>query len=76
MSRGMTWYDERDFIKFQTLPLRYYKMLKRLRLEEREEAYLGSSISPTFQPPLLSYLDLGMSITSLSLSMIRLELSL
>ena len=40
ISRGMTSYEESDFLKFQTLPLKDNKMLQRLRLEAREEAYL------------------------------------
>ena len=40
ISRGMTWYEERNFLMFQSLPTKYYKMLKHLRLEDREEAYL------------------------------------
>ena len=36
----MLWKEHQDFLFTQTLPLNYYKMLKRLPLEEREEAYL------------------------------------
>ena len=39
-SRAMLWKEEQDFTFYQTLPPTYYKMLKRLPLEERGEAYL------------------------------------
>ena len=40
ISRSMLWKETQDFLFTQTLPIQYYKMLKRLPLEEREEAYL------------------------------------
>ena len=40
ISRSMLWKETQDFLFTQTLPLQYSKMLKRLPLEEREEAYL------------------------------------
>ena len=40
ISRSILWKETQDFLFTQTLPLQYYKMLKRLLLEEREEAYL------------------------------------
>ena len=40
ISRAMLWREERDFLFYQTLPLNYYKMLKRLPPDEREAAYL------------------------------------
>ena len=40
ISRSMLWKETQDFLFTQTLPLQYYKMLKRLPSEEREKAYL------------------------------------
>ena len=71
MSRGMTWYEER---RFQTLPLKCYMMLKRLRLEEREEAYLCVVYKANI--PTAGPLSLAMSITSPSSCVTNWELSL
>ena len=40
MSKNLTWSYEHNFLQKQYLPLKIYKMLTRLRLEEGEKAYL------------------------------------
>ena len=40
VARGMSWHEERNFLMFQSLLTKYYKMLKRLRLQDCEDAYL------------------------------------
>ena len=37
--RDLSWYEERDLLHKQALPVRTYKTLKRFDLEERERAY-------------------------------------
>ena len=76
ISRSMLWREERNFLFFQTLPLKYYKMLKRLPLQEREEAYLWiiyqaihPNIGLVLPPPGMSSSSLSLCVTNLGRSL-------